>query len=113
ADYWLANVRNPVRFSQAVAAAGADHSNFIEISPHPLLTHAITETLGALTPSRAVHVGPTVNRDNPETLTFHTQLATLRPSPEAIAQADSATGRLVDIPPTPWVHTKYWMANNS
>ena len=44
-DYWAANLRNPVRFSQAVADAGAEHSTFIEISPHPLLTHAISETL--------------------------------------------------------------------
>ena len=45
ADYWAANLRNPVRFTQAMAAAGADHARFIEVSPHPLLTHAITETL--------------------------------------------------------------------
>ena len=25
-NYWAANLRNPVRFSQAVAAAGADHA---------------------------------------------------------------------------------------
>jgi phthiocerol/phenolphthiocerol synthesis type-I polyketide synthase D len=113
ADYWLANVRNPVRFSQAVTAAGADHSNFVEISPHPLLAHAITETLGALTPSRAVHVGATVNRDNPETLTFHTQLAGIRPPVNGTEQPEGSTGRLVDIPPTPWRHTRYWIANNS
>ena len=46
ADYWAANLRNPVRFSQAVAAAGAAHTTFIEVSPHPLLTHAISDTLG-------------------------------------------------------------------
>ena len=32
ADYWVANVRKPVRFSQAIAAAGARHATFIEIS---------------------------------------------------------------------------------
>ena len=31
----------PVRFSQAVATAAEHHATFIEISPHPLLTHAI------------------------------------------------------------------------
>ena len=46
ADYWVANLRNPVRFSQAIAAAGADHATFIEVSPHPLLTYAISDTLG-------------------------------------------------------------------
>ncbi|MCV7258301.1 type I polyketide synthase, partial [Mycobacterium shimoidei] len=41
ADYWVVNLRNPVRFSQAVAAAAEKHCTFVEISPHPLLTHAI------------------------------------------------------------------------
>ena len=44
----MANTRQPVRFSQAVAAAGADYGTFIEVSPHPILTHAITETLERL-----------------------------------------------------------------
>src|SRR5271154_4148760 len=79
AGYWAANLRNPVRFSQAVAAAGAEHSTFIEISPHPLLTHAITESLRSVTHFGDVQVAATVTRDNDETLTFHTQLATVRP----------------------------------
>ena len=72
ADYWVANLRNPVRFSQAVAAAGADHATFVEVSPHPLLTYAISDTLG-----RAHHhsIG-TLQRDTHDTLTFHTNLNT-------------------------------------
>lgn len=43
ADYWSANLRNPVRFHQAVTAAGVDHNTFIEISPHPCSrTHSPT-----------------------------------------------------------------------
>ena len=45
AEYWVANVRQPVRFSQAITTAAEHHTTFIEISPHPTLTHAITETL--------------------------------------------------------------------
>jgi phthiocerol/phenolphthiocerol synthesis type-I polyketide synthase D len=52
ADYWVVNLRNPVRFSQAVHEASAENSNFIEISPHPLLTHAITDSLAAQATSR-------------------------------------------------------------
>ena len=58
------------------------------------------------TPSRAVHVGATVNRDNPETLTFHTQLAAIRPPVDGMAQLAGSTGKLADIPPTPWLHTQ-------
>ena len=45
AEYWVANLRRPVRVRQAITAAAEHHSTFIEISPHPTLTHAITETL--------------------------------------------------------------------
>ena len=113
AGYWVANLRNPVRFSQAVATAGADHSTFIEISPHPLLTHAITESLESVTPGGGAHVGATLNRDNPETLTFHTQLAAVRPPVEEAAESRSSAGRLADLPPTPWLHSKYWVADRS
>ena len=70
ADYWAANLRNPVRFHQAITTAGAEHHTFIEISPHPLLTHAITDTLGEPTP----HTIGTLQRDTDDTITFHTQL---------------------------------------
>jgi len=115
ADYWAANLRNPVRFNQAVHDAGAEHSTFIEISPHPLLGHAISDTLSAQTTSRTFHIGATVNRDNPETLAFHTQLAAVRPPAVAAPEVDSAEARprLVDVPPTAWQHTSYWMADRS
>src|SRR6201996_8775964 len=48
ADYWVVNLRNPVRFSQAVAKAAENHTTFVEVSPHPLLTHGIGETLAAV-----------------------------------------------------------------
>ncbi|WP_254893710.1 type I polyketide synthase [Nocardia donostiensis] len=47
AEYWYQNLRQPVRFDRAVAAALRDtHSTFIETSPHPLLTAAIAEAAG-------------------------------------------------------------------
>jgi acyl transferase domain-containing protein len=70
ADYWAANLRNPVRFHQAVTTAGAHHHTFIEISPHPLLTHAITDTLGETT----THTIGTLQRDTDDPLTFHTNV---------------------------------------
>ena len=70
AEYWVANVRQPVRFSQAVAAAAQNHGTFIEISPHPTLTHAITETLE----STHHHSIGTLWRDGDDTVSFHTNL---------------------------------------
>ena len=113
AQYWAANLRNPVRFSQAVAAAGAEHATFIEVSPHPLLIHAITETLASVRPRGDAHVAVTLNRDDHEALTFHTQLAAVRPHSGGTAQSAGSGGRLTDVPPAPWQHSTYWVANRS
>jgi phthiocerol/phenolphthiocerol synthesis type-I polyketide synthase D len=101
ADYWVANLRNPVRFARAVQEAVDDHGTFIEISPHPLLTRAIGET------AKKARVSGTVNRDHPETLTFHTNLALVRPpvNTEPAGQRDL----LIDLPPSAWLHSRYWM----
>ncbi|MEA2203160.1 MAG: phthiocerol/phenolphthiocerol synthesis type-I polyketide synthase, partial [Solirubrobacteraceae bacterium] len=113
AGYWVANLRNPVRFSQAVAAAGAEHGTFVEVSPHPLLTHAITESLESAKPRGDVHVGATLYRDNPDTLTFYTQLAAARPPVADMPPVSAREGRLADIPPTPWLRSHYWVADRS
>jgi acyl transferase domain-containing protein/NADPH:quinone reductase-like Zn-dependent oxidoreductase/acyl carrier protein len=48
ADYWWRNVRDPVRFGDAVAALReADHRVFVEIGPHAILQRYIGETLDA------------------------------------------------------------------
>ncbi|CAA9286651.1 MAG: Modular polyketide synthase, partial [uncultured Corynebacteriales bacterium] len=61
-DYWVGNVRRPVRFTDAVAAALADgHRAFVEVGPHPVLTVALQETFErAGVPGVAV---PTLRRD--------------------------------------------------
>ena len=46
ADYWYASLRATVEFDRAIRAlAESDHQVFIETSPHPVLTGAITDTL--------------------------------------------------------------------
>ena len=106
AEHWVANVRQPVRFSQAIAAAGADHSTFIEISPHPMLAHAIADILKSAALTGRVVVTSATNRAEDQTLFFHSQLAAL-----GATAPEGSAGRLVDIPPTPWMHSRYWMVN--
>lgn len=108
AEYWVANLRNPVRFSSAVADAAQSHATFIEVSPHPLLTHAIGGNMESARPRGDVRVAATLNRDNPEALTFHTWLAAVRPPSALVEETSSSTKRFVDIPPTPWLHSRYW-----
>jgi phthiocerol/phenolphthiocerol synthesis type-I polyketide synthase A len=103
ADYWSANLRNPVRFSHAIAAAGADHGTFVEVSPHPLLTYAISDTLAEV----HHHSIGTLQRDTDDTLTFHTNLnATHTVQPP---DTDHLGGPPPVLPTTPWHHTRHWI----
>ncbi|MGZ4793003.1 MAG: beta-ketoacyl synthase N-terminal-like domain-containing protein, partial [Ilumatobacteraceae bacterium] len=103
ADYWVANVRQPVRFSQAITAAGAEHATFVEVSAHPMLTQAITENLG----DTHHHSVGTLRRDGDDTLSFHTSLnATHTTRPPQTAHPPEPH---VQLPTTPWEHTRYWV----
>jgi acyl transferase domain-containing protein/acyl carrier protein len=60
-EYWYASLRAPVEFERAVSVlAGRGHRVFIEISPHPVLSAAVTETLDRADDHGA---GPVVSRD--------------------------------------------------
>ena len=103
ADYWVANVRNPVRFRQAVAAAGAEYTTFVEISPHPVLAKGISETLG----ERHHHSLGTLRRDCHDTIEFHTNLnATHTIHPPSTEHPPEPHPPL---PCSPWRPTHYWI----
>jgi len=104
AGYWVDNLRQPVRFSQAVAAAAERCGSFVEISPHPTMTNAVTEILETTHPDTPTVVAATLRRDDDETLCFHTQLATLgQTAPNTHTAVPS------ELPPTPWHHTRHWI----
>ena len=104
ADYWVVNLRNPVRFSQAVAKAAENHTTFVEVSPHPLLTHGIGETLASVSSRDRFNVTAAMKRGDDETLSVHEQLATL-----GVTAQDTDGRRRVDIPASPWLHASYWV----
>ncbi|GAB32799.1 type I polyketide synthase [Gordonia otitidis] len=103
AEYWCANLRNPVHFSEAVTAAGADHGVFVEISPHPILTYAIDDTLSDV----HHHAVATLHRDQDDALTFHTNLSAARPTAPAVVP--HAPEPHVVLPPTVWHHASHWI----
>jgi len=104
ARYWCDNLRNPVRFSQAVAATGKSHGTFVEISPHPVLTHAIAETLAPL----HHHSLATLHRDGHDTLTFHTNLNGAHT--DHPPRTDHPPEPHPVLPSTPWHHGRHWFA---
>ncbi|MEU6552180.1 beta-ketoacyl synthase N-terminal-like domain-containing protein [Streptomyces sp. NPDC046915] len=103
-DYWAQNLRNPVRFSTAVAAAAQNgFGTFVELSPHPVLRHALSDNLADR--SDALVLSSLRNCPD-EAGYFHRQLATL----ELAAQAEPPReGRITDVPTTRWRHTRHWL----
>ncbi|HEY2086668.1 MAG TPA: type I polyketide synthase [Mycobacterium sp.] len=104
ADYWVANVRQPVRLHQAISVAAEQHATFIEISPHPTLTHAVTETLESV----HHHSLGTLSRKGDDTVSFHTNLNSTHvmrpptlphpPEPHPV------------LPSAPWHHSQHWIS---
>ena len=113
ADYWAENLRHTVRFAAAVQAALEDgYRVFGELSPHPLLTHAVDQTArildasaAALAPLRREQELPHGVRD------FLADLYTVG------AAVDFATiypgGRLVDAPLPSWAHVRLILDRDS
>ena len=103
ADYWVANVRQPVRFSQTVMAAGENHATFVEISAHPTMAHAISETLG----DAHHHSVGTLSRDTDDTVRFHTNLNAVHTTQPPTTP--HPPGPAPVLPATPWHHTSHWV----
>ena len=107
AGYWADNVRQPARVNQAVAAAGDKYGTFIEISPHPILTHTIDEILDAV-PHCSV---ATLVRNGDDTVAFHQHLNSAHPvSPRELPHP---SGTYPVLPTTPWRQTHHWLAVES
>ena len=82
-----------------------NHATFIEVSPHPLLTYAIGDALQSTSSTDRFFVTSALKRGEDETLFFHTQLAAL-----GVTALEADAGRLADIPSSPWLHSKHWVA---
>jgi acyl transferase domain-containing protein/NADPH:quinone reductase-like Zn-dependent oxidoreductase/acyl carrier protein len=96
AEYWCANVRQPVRFADAMTALiDSGERVFLEVGPHPVLSGNIKEILlrkGATGTSIA-----TLNRDAEERMSVRTALANLYVA--GALDADHAPGASDGLPP--------------
>ncbi|MFD8320723.1 SDR family NAD(P)-dependent oxidoreductase [Kitasatospora purpeofusca] len=108
ADYWVANVRRPVRFVDALAAAVQDGFRvFVEVAPHPVLASALNETLHHLGHERCL-VLPTLLRGEDEQQTFARQLAAAYSAGCPVDWSRQyGEGVLVDAPSTSWERQSY------
>ena len=106
AGYWVDNLRNQVRFADAVQAALEDgHRVFAELSPHPLLTRAVEQTAQAGDVS--AQALPCLLRQQELPHGLHEFLANLHCVGAAVDFAVLyPEGRLVDAPLPTWTHRR-------
>ncbi|KAB8191653.1 acyltransferase domain-containing protein [Nonomuraea phyllanthi] len=107
--YWAANLRDPVRLCAATTAAAQDgYRAFLEISPHPVVTHSITETL-AETGYEDVFAGTSLRRNQPERSTFLIALGTAHcHGIDVDWNRLQPYGDLATLPPYAWQHRRHW-----
>jgi acyl transferase domain-containing protein len=115
AGYWFDNVRRPVRFATVIdTLVNAGHGPFVDVSPHPVLTVGITETVEAAGGNAAV-VG-TLRRDEGGWRRFLTSLAEAHVAGAPVDWRrilDRAGGRIVDLPTYPFQHQHYWLKGDA
>ncbi|MFA5710024.1 sulfolipid-1 biosynthesis phthioceranic/hydroxyphthioceranic acid synthase [Mycolicibacterium sp.] len=102
--YWADNLRHTVRFAAAVQAALEDgYRVFAELSPHPLLTHAVDQTARSVDVPLAMFAAMRREQALPDGL-----LPLVGHVHGAGAAVDFAAlypaGRLVDVPLPTWTH---------
>ncbi|MFF5160729.1 beta-ketoacyl synthase N-terminal-like domain-containing protein [Streptomyces sp. NPDC000348] len=108
--YWAANLRRPVRFTEAVRAAAEDgHRLFLEVSSHPVVAHSVSETLLDLGIEDAAVAG-TLRRNTDEVESLLENLAELHCHGVTVDWTSHHTdGGLVGLPSAVWQHRAYWI----
>jgi acyl transferase domain-containing protein/acyl carrier protein len=110
ARYWVRNLRSPVLFSRAVQMLADDgHTIFIELSPHPVLTAAIEETVTGA--GRKVTAIPSMEREKDEQLTLRNSVGRLYTIGYSIDWAElfPFRGKVVPLPLYPWQRQRFWL----
>jgi acyl transferase domain-containing protein/acyl carrier protein len=106
--YWWENVRNTVKFKDAVSSICDDgYKFFIEIGPHPVLTNAVKEITHNLGVKAQHHTS--LNRKKDETTTLYSSLGNLYCSGLDINWKLVQKGRDVyfPLPAYPWQRSHY------
>jgi acyl transferase domain-containing protein len=112
-EYWVRNLREPVRFFDALRALlGAGHSAFVEASPHPILLPAVED---AITHAEASAVAvPSLRRDEDERGTLLAGLAVLyaHGADPAWSRLLPEGGAFVAAPSYPWQRERFWLEDD-
>ncbi|MFE9427031.1 SDR family NAD(P)-dependent oxidoreductase [Kitasatospora sp. NPDC006697] len=101
AEFWFRSLRAPMQFERVIRGL-ADHDAFVELSPHPVLTLPVQQTLEAAD-SAAVVVG-SIRRDGDGPQRLLTSLAELHTQGVAVDWRPAFPGdaAVVDLPTYPF-----------
>ncbi|RAV12756.1 polyketide synthase [Mycolicibacterium sp. GF69] len=106
--YWVANLRDRVRFAEAVSAAIEDgHRLFLEVSAHPVVAHSIVETLTSAGVDQHAVV-PLLRRDRPEMHSVATAVGALYCHGAPVEHKSATVPWAAELPVTQWQHRRFW-----
>jgi myxalamid-type polyketide synthase MxaE and MxaD len=108
AAYWTRNVRQPVRFADAIrCVADPDRTVFLEIGPRPVLRSPITQSLDG----REVVALASLRQGQGERTAVLRSLGGLYGSGYEMRWGEVCPeeGRRVDLPTYPWQHRRFWI----
>ncbi|MBO1418059.1 type I polyketide synthase, partial [Streptomyces sp. FH025] len=110
AGYWYANLRRMVRFEEAVRTLlGGGYGAFVEVSTHPVLTAAVTETAEDAGVADVLTVG-TLERDNAGAARLVTALAQAYVGGLAVDwKSVLPAAEPVDLPTYAFQRERYWL----
>jgi len=109
AAYWARNVRETVRFRDAVDALGqSGHRTFVEIGPHPALLRPLQQCAAAWDDS-AITVLPSLHRDLDDRAALRCAVGALHLAGHRCDARTlfSGSARMVRLPPYPWQREHY------
>jgi len=111
AEYWISNLRGTVHFERTVRGLAAlGRSAFLEVSPHPVLTGAVTETVESCG-ARAAVLG-TLRRGEGGQRRWLAALAEAHVHGVDVdwdTVAQPWGGRSVDLPPYAFQRKRFWL----
>ena len=107
--YWAANLRQPVRFWEALQQVlGDGPATLLEVAPHPIVLPGLERSLAR---DRALLLGPMARDAEPARLWTET-LATLINQKRRVALPRLAPpGRITSLPSYAWQRRRYWVAD--
>ncbi len=110
AGYWFANVRQTVRFQDAVTAlAGSGYRAFVEVSAQPVLTASITETLDLVEAPGSLVTG-TLHREDSGAAGLLASFGRAYAAGLAVDWAKVLpAARRVNLPTYAFQHQRYWL----